>query len=248
MPLPLPVRPGRAPERARGRVRQPRAEAAGRLAGPVGGRRLGPRSPRCGPAAASESGRGGDDGRRRAQAGSRSAFRGGVGYDGSHGDRRGTRNRSQILRAGADNEVPQCDTGFTMLNPVYQNPDRRGRAGVTRGDRDDRGWKGFIKHTDIHLRIRTLIRVAEAGRELRAATVTETIEDGKVADPTVSVLFKRVPGVPPYVGVTRSYECSRHKQSCVYVALFDNQLSGSPGVPREYTESPIPHGCTSCAE
>ena len=32
-----------------------------------------------------------------------------------------------------------------------------------------------IKHTDIHLRIRTLI--AEAGRELRAAT--ETIEDGK---------------------------------------------------------------------
>jgi hypothetical protein len=32
-------------------------------------------------------------------------------------------------------------TGFTVLNPAYcdQNPDRRGRAGVTRGDRDDRG-------------------------------------------------------------------------------------------------------------
>jgi hypothetical protein len=33
--------------------------------------------------------------------------------------------------------------------------------------------KGLIKHADIHLRIRTLI--AEAERELRAAT--ETIED-----------------------------------------------------------------------
>ena len=32
-------------------------------------------------------------------------FREGFGYDGSHGDRRGTRNRSLILRAGADNEV-----------------------------------------------------------------------------------------------------------------------------------------------
>ncbi len=135
-----------------------------------------------------------------------------------------------------------------MFNPAYQNPDRRGRAGVTRGDRDDRGWKGSIKHTDIHLRIRTLI--AEAGgraRELRAAT--ETIEDEKVADPspTVSVLLRRFPGATPYVGVTRSYECSRHKQSYVYVAfnlkLFDNQLLGS-----EYTEGPVPHGCTSCAE
>ena len=33
-------------------------------------------------------------------------------------------------------------TGFTVLNPAYQNPNRRGRAGVTHGDRDDRGWKG----------------------------------------------------------------------------------------------------------
>ncbi len=30
-------------------------------------------------------------------------------------------------------------TGFTVLNPAYQNPDCRGRAGVTHGDRDDRG-------------------------------------------------------------------------------------------------------------
>ena len=67
-------------------------------------------------------------------------------------------------------------TGFTVLNPAYQNPDRRGRAEDTRGYRDDRGWKGPIKHTDIHLRIRILI--AEAGRKIRAAT--ETIEDGKV--------------------------------------------------------------------
>ena len=28
-------------------------------------------------------------------------------------------------------------TGFTVLNPAYQNPNRRGRAGVTHGDRDD---------------------------------------------------------------------------------------------------------------
>ena len=48
-------------------------------------------------------------------------------------------------------------TGFTVLNPAYQNPDRRDRAGATHGDRDDRGWKGLIKHADIHLRIRILI-------------------------------------------------------------------------------------------
>ena len=29
--------------------------------------------------------------------------------------------------------------GIHMLNPAYQNPDRRGRAGVTRGYTDDRG-------------------------------------------------------------------------------------------------------------
>jgi hypothetical protein len=74
-----------------------------------------------------------------------------------------------------------------MLNPAYQNPDRRGRAGVMHGDRDDRGWKGFIKHADIHLRIRILI--AEAGREL--CTATETIEDGKVADSMISVLLSK---------------------------------------------------------
>jgi hypothetical protein len=77
-------------------------------------------------------------------------------------------------------------TGFTVLNPAYQNPDRRGRAGVTHGDRDDREWKGLIKHADIHLRIRILI--AEAGRVLR--TATETIENGKVAGSVIPVLLK----------------------------------------------------------
>ncbi len=34
----------------------------------------------------------------------------------------------------------RCDTGFTVLNPVrIRNPDRRGRAEVTRGYRDDQG-------------------------------------------------------------------------------------------------------------
>jgi hypothetical protein len=37
----------------------------------------------------------------------------------------------------------RCDTGFRVLNPAYQNPDRRGRAEDTRGYRDDRGWKGL---------------------------------------------------------------------------------------------------------
>jgi hypothetical protein len=72
--------------------------------------------------------------------------------------------------------LTRCDTGFTVLNPAYQNLDRRDRAGVTHGDRDDRRMeKGIIKHADIHLRIRTLI--AETGRVLR--TVTETIEGWK---------------------------------------------------------------------
>ena len=35
--------------------------------------------------------------------------------------------------------IMRCDTGFTMLSPAYQNPDRRGRARVTRGYRDDQG-------------------------------------------------------------------------------------------------------------
>ena len=35
--------------------------------------------------------------------------------------------------------ITRSCTGFTMLNPAYQNPDRRGRAEVTRGYRDDRG-------------------------------------------------------------------------------------------------------------
>ena len=33
--------------------------------------------------------------------------------------------------------ITRSCTGFTVLNPAYQNPDRRGRAGATRGDRDD---------------------------------------------------------------------------------------------------------------
>ena len=64
------------------------------------------------------------------------------------------------------------------MNPAYQNPDRRGRAGVTRGDRDDQDGEKVIKHTDIHLRIRTLI--AEAGRETRAATQTIKMKKGPV--------------------------------------------------------------------
>ena len=39
--------------------------------------------------------------------------------------------------------IMRCDTGFTVLDPAYQNPDRRGRAEDTRGYRDDQGWKGL---------------------------------------------------------------------------------------------------------
>ena len=65
---------------------------------------------------------------------------------------------------------PHCKscTGFTVLNPAYQIPDRRGRAQVTRGYTRRSRMNWLIKHTDIHLRIRSLI--AEAGRKLRAAT------------------------------------------------------------------------------
>ncbi len=40
--------------------------------------------------------------------------------------------------------------------------------------------KGLLKHTDIHLRIRTLI--AEAGRETRAATQTIKMKKGPVSE------------------------------------------------------------------
>jgi hypothetical protein len=106
-------------------------------------------------------------------------------------------------------------TGFTVLNPAYQNPDCRGRAGVTHGDRDDRGWKGYIKHADIHLRIRILI--AEAGRELR--TATETIEDGKVANSMVPVLLKWFSGAPPSPGGRPEVAMSTSKQLIVCVTL-----------------------------
>ncbi len=75
-------------------------------------------------------------------------------------------NRPSLLIQPMRVRLYRCDTGFTVLNPAYQNPDRRGRAEVT------------IKHADIHLRIRTLI--AEDGRKLRAAT--GTIKDEKAAD------------------------------------------------------------------
>ena len=49
-------------------------------------------------------------------------------------------------------------------------------------------------------------------------------------------------GHPLYVGLARSYECSR-RTIHLSRGTVDNQLLGS-----EYTESPDPHGCTSCAE
>ena len=90
-------------------------------------------------------------------------------------------------------------------SPAYQNPDRRGRAEVTRGDRDDQDGERFIKHTDIHLRIRTLI--AEAGRELRTATRRSRMK--RLADSTVSAFCTRFLGHPRGEGETRSCECSR---------------------------------------
>ena len=99
--------------------------------------------------------------------------------------------------------------------------------------------KRFIKHTDIHLRIRTLI--AEAGRELRAAT--ETIEDGKGCRFLRFRSFsKELLGQPVTWGWPEVMSVHVGQFIC-QVGLFDNQLLGS-----EYTESPAPHGCTSCAE
>ena len=53
------------------------------------------------------------------------------------------------------------------LNPVYQNPDRRGRAELRSATRDDQDGERLIIYTDAHLCIRILI--AEAG-QLRSAT------------------------------------------------------------------------------
>ena len=65
--------------------------------------------------------------------------------------------------------------------------------------------KGLIKHTDIHLRIRT--QIAEAGRESRAAT--ETIKDERSDDSTAQSFSRGFLGATRYVGLARSYECSR---------------------------------------
>jgi hypothetical protein len=45
--------------------------------------------------------------------------------------------------------IMRCDTGFTVLNPAYQNLDRRDRAGVTHGDRDDRRMEKVLLNTQI---------------------------------------------------------------------------------------------------
>ena len=77
--------------------------------------------------------------------------------------------------------------------------------------------KGLIKHTDIHLRIRT--QIAEAGRESRAAT--ETIKDEKSGDSTAKSFSREVLGAPPPWGwpeVTNVHV----KTIICHVALFDN--------------------------
>jgi hypothetical protein len=61
--------------------------------------------------------------------------------------------------------------------------------------------KWLIKHTDTHLRIRTLI--AEAGRELRAATRDDR-GNGRFYGFSHFGFWGN-----PLVGVARSYECSR---------------------------------------
>jgi hypothetical protein len=124
------------------------------------------------------------------------------------------------------------------LNPAYQNPERRGRAGITHGDRDDQDGERLIKHTDIHLRIRTLS--AEAGRESRTATETIKMEKGPVFE--ICDLSTVKVGSPRFDGWAHQVGCHVKLINC-YVALFDNQLLGS-----ECTESPVPHGCTSSAE
>jgi hypothetical protein len=125
------------------------------------------------------------------------------------------RQAFRVQGGGTESSEKKSCTGFTVLNPAYQNPDCRGRAGVTHGDRDDRGWKGYIKHADIHLRIRILI--AEAGRELR--TATETIEDGKVANSMVPVLLKWFSGAPPSPGGRPEVAMSTSEQLIVCVTL-----------------------------
>ncbi len=98
-----------------------------------------------------------------------------------------------------------------------------------------------IKHTDIHLRIRTLI--AEAGRVLR--TATKTIEDERLPILRSQPFVEEFLGHPLQVkfGGDPKLRVFTSQRMICYVALLNNQLSGS-----EYTESPCSAWLTSCAE
>ena len=77
--------------------------------------------------------------------------------------------------------------------------------------------KGLIKHTDIHLRIRT--QIAEAGRESRAAT--ETIKDERSDDSTAQSFSRGFLGAPPPWGWPEVTNVHVGQFICS-VALFDN--------------------------
>ena len=87
----------------------------------------------------------------------------------------------------------------------------------------------LIKHTDIHLRIRTLI--AEAGRVLR--TATKTIEDERLPILRSQPFVQEFLGHPLKFGGDPKLRVFTSQRMICYVALLNNQLSGS-----EYTESP----------
>ena len=79
-------------------------------------------------------------------------------------------------RARADNEELYRAQD---LNPVYQNPDRRGRAELRSATRDDQDGERLIIYTDAHLCIRILI--AEAGRSYARLHETIKMEKGPVS-------------------------------------------------------------------
>ncbi len=73
--------------------------------------------------------------------------------------------------------------------------------------------KWLDKHTDIHLRIRTLI--AEAGRKFNTRGYTsETIEDETAADSTIQPSYGELEWVFRYAGLPRSHESSRRTINC----------------------------------
>ncbi len=97
----------------------------------------------------------------------------------------------------------RCDTGFTVLNPAYQNPDRRGRAGVAHGDKTIEDEKAYYTH-----RYSPAYQNPDRRGRAGVAHGDKTIEDEKACRFYSDVPFLEESLGHP-LGGDRSCECSR---------------------------------------